>query len=219
MIIKSKPLPIPVLKLFAWFIYRVLRLRFNKIVIKQAQIRPRHSYLLMCNHFSFWDGIWAMYLAIYAINKQQSLKAMYIMSVKKQMEKKPWLRYMGSFSVDPGRLSIEESLNYAAEMLDTPGNMLLYYPQGNLESLHVRHIIFKEGVYEIINRVKGDCQLVWCSTLTEYFESLKPSLSFNLLDCGTNHEFEFEALKQKVNRFHNQAIQDNIRFTKENFKL
>ena len=214
MIIKSKPLPLPVLRFFAWFIYLILRLRFNKIVLKQVEIKPAHSYMLMCNHFSFWDGIWAIYLAVYAINKQHPLKAMYIMSVKKQMEKKWWLRYMGSFSIDPGKLSIEESLNYAAEMLDTPGNMLLYYPQGNLESLQVRNIIFKEGVYEIVNRIKGDCQLIWCSTLTEYFESLKPSLYFNLLDCGTNHNFDFDDLKTSVNKFHNQAIQDKMRFTK-----
>lgn len=215
MIIKSKPLPIPVLKLFAWFIGLLLRFRFNKIIIKQAEIKAGHSYLFMCNHFSFWDGIWALYLSVYAINKRQPLKALYIMSVKKQMQKKPWLRYLGSFSVDPGKISINESLDYAAEVLNTPGNMLLYYPQGNLESLHVRHIIFKEGVYEIVTRIKGDCQLIWCSTLTEYFESLKPSLYFNLLDCGTSHQFDFEQLKEKVNGFHNQEIQNNMRFTAE----
>lgn len=215
MIIKSKPLPIPLLKMFAFFIYLLLRLRFNKLVIKQAEIDANKSYMLMCNHFAFWDGIWAIYLIIYVINKKQPVKALYIMSVKKQMEKKWWLRYMGSFSVEPGRLSVAESLDYAAEVLSTPGNLLLYYPQGNMESSHIRHILFQEGVYEIITRIKGDCQLLWCSIFTEYFESLKPSLYFNMLDCGSNHEFDFEELKTKVNQFHKKAMMDNVRFTNE----
>jgi hypothetical protein len=50
------------------------------------------------------------------------------------MEKKWWLRHLGSFSVDPGKLSVNESLAYAAEILNEPGNLLLFFPQGNLES-------------------------------------------------------------------------------------
>ena len=215
MIIKSKPLPVPVLKFFTFFIYLVLRLRFNKLVIKRAEIKTGHSYILMCNHFSFWDGIWAFYLTVYGIMKQQPIRGLYIMSVKKQMEKKWWLRYMGSFSIDPGKASVNESLDYAAEVLNTPGNLLLYYPQGNLESQHIRHIVFKEGIGEIVTRIKGNCQLIWCSTIIEYFESLKPSIYFNMLDCGSNHEFDFGKLKAKVNKFHNEAIAENVRFTKE----
>ncbi|HVS93396.1 MAG TPA: 1-acyl-sn-glycerol-3-phosphate acyltransferase [Mucilaginibacter sp.] len=185
--------------------------------MKSAELKPSatHSYLLMCNHFSFWDGLFAQYLFLYVLNKQQPLKAMYVMSVKKQMEMKWWLRYIGSFSVEPGKRSVRESLEYAAEVLNTPGNVLLYYPQGNLESVHIRHIVFQDGVYEIITRVKGDCQLLWCSILTEYFESLKPSVYFNFLDCGTNREFDFETLTKQVNEFHNQAIANNFRFTEE----
>jgi hypothetical protein len=216
MIIESRPLPIPVLKFFAFFIYCLLRFRFKKIEIKEARVRANVSYILMCNHFSFWDGLWALYLTIYAIDKQQPVKALYIMSVKKQMEKKWWLRYIGSFSIEPGKpLSVEESLNYISEKLNTPGNLLLYYPQGNLESSHIRHILFEQGIYEIITRIKGECQLIWCSTVIEYFESLKPSLYFDLLDCDTNKEFDFEQLKSKVNQFHLQALKSHVRFTRE----
>ncbi|MBS1503902.1 MAG: 1-acyl-sn-glycerol-3-phosphate acyltransferase [Bacteroidetes bacterium] len=217
MIIKAKPLPLPVFKFLGFFIFPILRRRFNKEFIKSAELKPSatHSYLLMCNHFSFWDGLFAQYLFLYVLNKQQPLKAMYVMSVKKQMEMKWWLRYIGSFSVEPGKRSVRESLEYAADVLNTPGNVLLYYPQGNLESAHIRHIVFQDGVYEIITRVKGDCQLLWCSILAEYFENLKPSVYFNFLDCGTNREFDFETLKKQVNKFHNQAIANNFRFTEE----
>jgi hypothetical protein len=215
MIIKAKPLPIKVLELMAIIATRIFRRRFNKMIINEAEIKPGHSYLLMCNHFSFLDGFLAIYLCLHGIHKKQPLKGFYIMSLKKQMEKHWWLKYIGAFSIVPGSKSSEESLNYAAEVLSAPGNLLLFYPQGNLESLHIRQIEFKEGVSQIVPKVKGDCQQLWCSILIEYFESIKPSIYFNLLDCGTNHDFDFEALQKKVNMHHQKVIQSNVRFTQE----
>lgn len=215
MIIKAKPLPgivfFPLLRMVVWFFRR----RLNKMVIDPIPIRPGHSYILMCNHFSFLDGILACYLCLNSIHSEQKLKRIHIMSLKKQIRMKPWLRYAGSFSVEPGRRSVKESLDHAAELLSEPGNLLLLYPQGNLESAHVRTIEFKQGIAEIIYRIKGDCQLIWSSNITEYFESVKPSVYFNMLDCGTNHDFDFEKLKTGVNRHHRRSIARNIRFTEE----
>lgn len=215
MILKSKPLPVNLIKWGTLFLAWLYRGRFNKMRINEVEIKPNHSYLLMCNHFSFWDGFFAFYLCFKSIHKQQKLKKVYIMSVKKQIEKNWWLRYLGSFSIDPGKRSVTESLEYAAEKLSEPGNILLYYPQGNLETLAIRHIEFKDGVYEIVTRINGNCQLIWSSNLIEYFESIKPSVTFNMLDCGTNNDFDFEELKEKVNQFHLESMKKNVRFTNE----
>jgi hypothetical protein len=185
------------------------------MMIRPADIKPDHSYILMCNHFSFLDGFLAAYLFSKTLLKNGDMKRLYIMSVKKQVEKNPWLRYMGSFSVDPGKRSITESFEYAAEVLSTPGNLLLFYPQGKLESCHIRHIKFETGIAEIVPKIKGNCQLLWSSNLVEYFESIKPSIYFNMEDCGTNHDFNFDTLQQKVNQFHREAIERNIRYTVE----
>ncbi len=127
----------------------------------------------------------------------------------------PWLKYFGCFSVSPGTHSVSESIAYAAELLNTPGNVVLMYPQGNLESSHVRHIVMKEGIEEIVNRVQGNCQLLWSSNLTEYFESLRPSIHFHMLDCGTTKDFDFVKLGQNINVHHKAAVQKQFRFTEE----
>ena len=215
MIIKAKPFPLPLFKCFMLPILWLFRRRFNKMMINDIDVKPGHSYILMCNHFGFFDGFFAYYLCFRFIGKKQKLKGIYTMSVKKQMEKNWWLKYGGSFSVDPGTRSVNESLDYAAALLNEPGNLLIFYPQGNLESMYVRYIEFKEGLYEIATRTSGNCQLIWCSVLMEYFESTKQSVYFNLLDCGDTSEFDFEQLKQKVNRHHLQSITKNIRFTNE----
>jgi len=215
MIIEAKPLPIKLLRWLAIIATRLFRRRFNKMIINDAEIKPGHSYLLMCNHFSFLDGFLAIYLCLKGINNKQPLNGFYIMALKKQMKKHWWLKYIGAFSIAPGTPTVEESLDYAAKILSTPGNLMLFYPQGNLESLYVRHIEFKDGVSQIVPKINGDCQLLWCSILTEYFESIKPSVYFNLLDCGTNHEFNFDRLKRGVNNHHLKTIKSNIRFTRE----
>lgn len=215
MIIKSKPL----YPFFFWwgalFINIFLKCRFNKIKVNEIDIKPDHSYILMCNHFSFLDGFLAYYLSNKVFRKKNGMNKLYIMSLKKQMEKNWWLRYVGCFSIDPGKRSIDESFAYAAEVLSKPGNLLLFYPQGKLESVQIRHIHFEDGINQIIPKIKGKCQLVWSSNIIEYFESTKPSLYYNLLDCGTSENYDFEALKQKVNLHHRNSITQNFRFTEE----
>ena len=215
MIIKAKPLPQALIqflgKLMTWYLKR----RFNKMVINEIEIKADHSYLIMCNHFSFWDGFLAGYLSLSAIHKRQKMKGFYIMSLKKQMQRNPWLKYFGCFSIAPGTSSVNKSLAYAAELLSTPGNFLIMYPQGNLESIHVRDIVMKEGINHIVPQIKGDCQLIWSSNLIEYFESLRPSVYFHMLDCGTNHDFDFEKLGAQINAHHKTAIKKQFRFTED----
>lgn len=127
----------------------------------------------------------------------------------------PWLKYFGCFSIAPGTTTVNESLAYAAELLNKPGNLLLMYPQGNLESNHVRKIVMKDGIDQIVTQIKGDCQLLWSSNLIEYFESLKASVYFYMLDCGTNHNFDFDSLGQEINDHHKASIEKQFRFTEE----
>ncbi|WP_017260315.1 lysophospholipid acyltransferase family protein [Pedobacter arcticus] len=215
MIIKEKKIPRLFFKIGWFFISWLVARRFNKLQIHPIDIAPNSSYLLLCNHFSFWDGFLAAYLVKHSINKAQRVNVINFMSVKKQMQMNPWLRYTGSFSVSPGKTSSGKSVAYASEKLNTPGNVLVLYPQGNLESCHVREIAMKDGINALIPQIKGNCQIIWSSNLLEYFEGLKPSIDFHLLDCGTNHSFNFENLTEKVNQHHRLALKKQIRFTEE----
>jgi hypothetical protein len=216
MIIKAKPLRFKYVfwvgQLLVWFLKR----RFNKLKIEEVKIKNGHSYILMCNHFSFWDGFWGGYLCIQSICKQEpNIKGFYIMMLDKQLKQHQWLRRFGGFSVSPGTASMNESLDYIATILSEPGNVFLMYPQAKLESNHVRNIMLKRGVAEITNRITGNCQLLWSTNLVEYFESMKPSVYFHMLDCGTNHDFNFEALSASINQHHKASIQKQLRWTKE----
>jgi len=216
MIIKANPIRFKYLLIIGRFLAWLFSWRFNKMKINEAEILKNHSYVLMCNHFSFWDGFWAGYLCLKSIYKQEpNLKGFYIMVLEKQLAQHKWLTRLGCFSIAPGTNTVNESLDYAAQLLNVPGNIFLMYPQGKLESNHVRNIRIKPGIAEIINRVEGDCQLLWSSNLIEYFESLKPSVYFHVLDCGTNKDFNLELLTASINQHHKLAIQKQFRFTVE----
>lgn len=216
MIIKSKPLSLFWLKVGGYLLSKFFKtFYFNKLIIRPVEIKSDHSYILSINHFSFGDGFLGFYLAYQVLIKQGKMKRLYIMSLKKQMEMKWWLRHLGSFSIEPGKFSVKESMAYAAEILNEPGNLLLFFPQGNLESCHIRTIEFQDGLSEIVPQIKGNCQLLWSSNIGDYFESIKPSMYFNMLDCGTAKDFDFDRFKQEINLHHKESLKKNVRFTKE----
>ncbi|MCY1527209.1 hypothetical protein D9M68_622680 [compost metagenome] len=193
----------------------LLKRRFRKIITYPAPIKEGCSYLLMCNHFSFLDGLFAFYLCNRHLWGKHQMKKLYIMSLRQQMEKNPWLRYCGSFSVEPGKRSIAESFSYAAEILSEPGNVLLFFPQGNLESQHIRKIRFEDGINQIVPQIKGNCQLLWSSNIIEYFEGTQPVLTMTMLDAGTTADYDFNKLEKQINRHHRDAITRNFRYTEE----
>ena len=79
----------------------VFKFRCSKLIIEDIELKPNHSYIFMCNHLSFWDGFWAFYVFRKTFLKKHNMKKLYIMSLKKQMEKNKWLRYIGSFFCRP----------------------------------------------------------------------------------------------------------------------
>lgn len=214
MIIKANPIRFKWLLWVGHILTWLFSWRFNKMKIEEVLIKKGHSYILMCNHFSFWDGFWAGYLCLKSICKQEpNINGFYIMVLEKQLLQHKWLTRLGCFSIAPGTKTVDESLAYIADILSKPGNIFLMYPQGKIESNHVRTITIKPGVAEITKRINGDCQLLWSSNLIEYFESLKPSVYFHMLDCGTNYDFDFERLSKAINEHHKNAIRKQLRWS------
>ncbi|RYD72014.1 MAG: glycerol acyltransferase, partial [Sphingobacteriales bacterium] len=207
MIIKAKPFPTWVLVALGHIVSWILRRKLNRLEIFETAIKPGHSYVLMCNHFSFLDGFIAGHLlrkAVYEKNKE--VKSLYIMVLEKQLRQNRWITRFGGFSIAPGTASAKESLAYAAEILNEPGNVLFLFPQGRIESNHAKKMELKPGIADIIPQVKGNCQLLWSSNLIDYYESINPSVYCHMLDCGTNHDFSFGELCTKVNAHHLNAI-------------
>lgn len=193
-------------KLFLPFMrWRLLRAFRALILYNQIEIKSNHSVLLLGNHFSWWDGFLTAYLGHFIFKKK-----LFTMMQEDHLQKRMWLRRLGSFSISRTSRDMLRSMQYAALQLDQPENLVTVFPQGSLESNHSTEIRVEKGISYLIKNIKGNCQIVYCAVLIDYFESFKPTAYFHLLDCGTNHNFNLEKLTQQINEFQQKALTDQI---------
>jgi len=191
-----------------WFaIYMRYRMRkaFNRLEVMPFTPKEGHSVLLLCNHFSWWDGLWGNYLAYWHLNRK-----LYIMMQEDHLQKRMLLNLFGGFSINRSSREMIKSLQYAAGLLNDKENLVVVFPQGELISNHTTEIKVEKGIERLIKNIKGPCQIVYNCALIDYFESLKPSVYFHLFDCGIAGEVSFEELTDKINTFHQQALKAQV---------
>jgi 1-acyl-sn-glycerol-3-phosphate acyltransferase len=190
---------------FAKYLRYRMHKAFNRIIVTPFTPKPGHSVLLLCNHFSWWDGFLAGYLATWHLKRK-----FYIMMQEDHLRKRMLFNLLGGFSIEKGSRETVKSLLYAADLLNTPENLVAVFPQGALISNHATEITIERGIERLIKNIKGPCQIVYSCTLIDYFESLKPSAYIHLLDCGTAGETPFDELVKNVNEFHRQTLKDQV---------
>ncbi len=91
-----------------------------------------------------------------------------------------YVRYGGAFSINKKSKGMLESLDYAAELLDDPQNLVLIFPQGKLYSNFVNEINFEKGIMKIIQKAEGSFQLLFATTFIQYFKHKKQSVTVYL---------------------------------------
>jgi 1-acyl-sn-glycerol-3-phosphate acyltransferase len=129
------------------------------------------SLLVIANHFSWWDGF-----IVYYLNDMYFRKRFHVMMLEEELVKRMFLNKAGAFSIrKPGR-SIIESLEYAGNLLSSPGNMLLMFPQGEFQSQYHRGFKFDRGIEKIIEKSKNDPEILFNINLVEYFQHPSPTL-------------------------------------------
>ncbi|GAA4901934.1 lysophospholipid acyltransferase family protein [Mucilaginibacter defluvii] len=195
--------------LFSNWFARYMRYRihkaFNRVVVMPFKPKPGHSVLLLCNHFSWWDGFFGNYLAYWHLKRK-----LFIMMQEDHLRKRMLFNLFGGFSIEKGSREMIKSLQYAAGLLNDPDNLVVVFPQGELISNHATEIEIGIGIERLIKNIKGPCQVVYSCVLIDYFESLKPSAFIHLFDCGVAGELPFEQLVKNINAHHKQALANQI---------
>ena len=162
-----------------WFFssyFRVLqKIFFRKIsVITNDVFAEGQSVLLLQNHFSLYDGYWSMYLCHKVLNRR-----FHVMMLEEQMAKRMFLSRCGVFSVRKNSRDLVESLNYAAQLLQNPHNVVTIYPSGEIISHHLQHFNFQKGFARLANG-KNNCSIVLAVVLVDYFSLARPEIRIYL---------------------------------------
>ena len=165
-----------------WIVSR----HFHEIIHNGIEIDPNKSVLLIANHFSFWDS-----LILYIINQKVLKKTFHVMVREDTTLHLKYVRYGGAFSINKKSRGMLESLDYAAELLENPQNLVLIFPQGKLYSNFVNEINFEKGIIKVIQKAEGKFQLLFATTFIQYFKHKKQSVTVYLKreeHAGNNFE-------------------------------
>ncbi len=191
---------------FQFYSLYKIKQNFNKVEIN-GEFRDRGlPVFLVSNHISWWDGFWTVYLN----RKLFGRKYFYFMMLEEELQKRMFLNKAGGYSVKKGSRSVIETMEYTAQLLDDKNNLVLIFPQGEINSLHTREIRFEKGIEYIIRKSSGNFQLVFVVFLIDYFSEQKPSLFVYLKEYDLRN-FTSKTLETEYNIFYNDCISENLR--------
>ncbi|MDD2530011.1 MAG: 1-acyl-sn-glycerol-3-phosphate acyltransferase [Bacteroidales bacterium] len=147
----------------------MIRKKFHSVIIESKEFDLSKPILLISNHVSWWDGFWAMY-----INLKLFKKKFYFMMHENQLLKYKFFNQTGGFSINNQYRHIIDSINYSSSILDDKNNLLVIYPQGEINSIYQSEFVFKRGIEKIIK--EKDISLIFSANLIDYFSCPKPSV-------------------------------------------
>lgn len=184
---------------FRWYVIWKMKRSFHDCVIHSDIKDSGKPILLICNHSSWWDGIWALHL-----NQQLFGRKFHFMMLEEQLRKNWFFRYTGGFSIRKTSRSVVESLAYTAELLSNNQNLVLMFPQGKIQSIHRSEFIFEKGIEKVLKLTQNNVDVVFQVNLTDYFSNAKPSVFLNA--TSYSGEQTRAAMQIAYNSYYRQCI-------------
>lgn len=153
--------------------------------------------LMLSNHFSWWDGF-----IQYRLNRKVFDRKLYIMMLEEQLLKNMILNKCGCFSVRKNSRSIIETLDYCLDVLKEPDNMLLMFPQGEVQSMHIERIKFESGLRYLLKHIENEINIVLNVNLVDYFSEKKPTMNIYFKVLSSNLFPDTQTIEKEYNEFY-----------------
>jgi hypothetical protein len=131
-------------------------------------------------------------------------KKFHVMAREDTTIKFQYLKYGGTFSINKQSRDMLQSLDYAAELLNDPQNLVLIFPQGKLYSNFVNAIQFEKGITRVIEKAEGKFQLLLAATFVQYLKHKKPTATV-YLQAEPSKGKSFEDLKNAYQMHYDNA--------------
>jgi len=189
---------------FRFYTLWKIRRCFSGVFIDGHYAENNLPVLMIVNHFSWWDGFWAEYL-----NMKLFRRKYHFMMLEKELKANMFLNKTGGYSISRGSRSVIESLDYTASLLSDNRNIVLMFPQGRFESMHLSDFRFEKGVEYVLKKVKTPVQIIFVVNLIEYYSNQKPQLTMYFREYN-DPDRSSEALEKEFNRFYSGAVGKNI---------
>lgn len=193
----------------AWFSGHArsrIRDTFGAVRVRGLEAARKHasagSVLLVSNHTSWWDPLVALHVSTHLLGL-----AGHAMMDAKNLRRLPFFALVGGFGVELGNHEDGvAAIRYAAELLETPQNLVWVFPQGAERPIHERPLGFKRGAGEIA-RMAPKARVLPLGLQYEFGGVEKPTLwlSFGDVvptgqDAGKNRTAQEEAVTTELER-------------------
>lgn len=179
-----------------------LRLNFLNIQLCGHYNDTGRPILMLGNHFSWWDGFIQNYL-----NNRVIHRKFHVMMLEEQLRRNMILNRTGAFSVKKSSRDLVESLRYCVELLENPDNMVLIFPQGEIQTMHTRNVVFERGVEYILRRSRTDVDLIFNVNLIDYFSKSKPSLTIYYKNYALKSPADIREIERDYNDYVRECIE------------
>lgn len=156
---------------FSWYGTWRTRRSFSPVVVTGEFRDSGKPILLLSNHMSWWDGFWAN-----TLTRKIFRRKFHFMMLEEQLDKFPFFKYSGGYPVRKNSRQALDSLRYTLELLTHPGNLVLLFPQGKIESHYTREFRFEKGADLVLNKAGESVQVIFLACLIDYFSKAKPGL-------------------------------------------
>jgi len=187
---------------FQWYAVWLIKRKFSKANIIGRFNDRNLPVLLISNHISWWDGFWAMYLNVNILKRK-----FHFMMLEEQLRKFWFFNYTGGFSVNKKAKSVIETLNYTSELLSDSKNMVLIFPQGEIQSMHLQTFQFEKGIHHILRGKEGNIQMLFMANLVDYFSTPKPIINIYIQDYEDS-SLNLESIQNSYNEFYRRCIEN-----------
>ncbi len=144
--------------LFDVYLSQLLKKHFDDFIMigNSPSIHKDKSLMILPNHFSWWDGFF-----IYKVIKNITSKKFHIMMLEDQLKKYWFFNKLGAYSINQNNpKSVFKSLNYSIELLNDNSNLIVIYPQGEIQPQEEKQIKFNKGVNYICEKSNIEFQIL-----------------------------------------------------------
>jgi len=160
--------------LYDFYIKRLLRSNFQNFYLTNnyPNIPDNEGLIITPNHFSWWDG----FFADYAI-KPFCKRKLFIMMLEEQLETYWFFKNIGAFSINQKNpKSILTTFNYTIETISNSKNVLIFYPQGEIEEYGKRPLVVKDGLKVLISMSHFPVNILPAAFKIKYGSNKKPDV-------------------------------------------
>ena len=128
------------------------------------------------------------------------------MMLEKQLRKFWYFNYTGGYSVNKGARSVVETIRYTSELLTNPENVVLIFPQGKIQTMHLQTFQFEKGIERILKEKEGKVQILFMANLVDYFSAPKPIVNCYIQEYE-DVLYSLEAIQDQYNGFYQRCVE------------